>query len=669
MPVKESDILRAILLKEEETETLPQGFEDDPMGFILKKYPGLNNVMEYMMTESFKEYVDAIFVVAPKPTTFKILLHNGQYFFLQFMGKAYQATVLGKNYYLMSVGEKERCMLAIARLLRYGSPLKTKGPEGAEQGTAGGETGGEGGEAGGGEATGGEAAAPEAGGEAGGEETPVTEAKVLQEILKNFLLEQVEDTKDSQEKKTTETSNVKKNDPDAYKLVVKTLEKSGKRVSRETKNGGLHARIMMTKADFEDFIKKEFSQQDCSISEAYPGDKDSRSGTYSTYVIKFNRDIQGANSGDEVLVVPTSAKSKTGGETTVGSKELTPKDLGLDGNTFSNADSLASSVEGTIDSKYPKHSDMLKSLVEDVRKGTKQTKSLSEVKDATETINMSEETKEKMTAFSIADINIMGKNFGEVLGAIFLGKYTGGKDIYFPDASNQALIDFTIDGYKISSKYKKGAAASMTELISGLGKSELSEEEQELYDKLKVFEKKDKPEKAGGPNAFITLAKSLQLPGIQALTKALGIEENELTAENINSKIIDMISGVSDPEQKSKIVLEKLNPFYDAIDHRPSKNIQWSNMKSSQLYGLVTSPLSYCVADELNKNQSYVKTLKSMVSKTEIKQMYLDFKIGKKQIVFDIKSFNSDSATFKFDIPSISVTHPTASKLGFRMNS
>ena len=147
-------------LVEAETETLPVGFEEDPMGFILKKYPGLNNVMEYMMTKEFREFVDGIFIVAPKPTTFKVLLHNGQYFFLQFMGDTYQATVLGKNYYLKSIGEKERCMLAIARLLRYGNPLKTKGPEGGEQ-AAGGEEAGLGGE------TGGEEAGAAAGAEAG----------------------------------------------------------------------------------------------------------------------------------------------------------------------------------------------------------------------------------------------------------------------------------------------------------------------------------------------------------------------------------------------------------------------------------------------------------------------------------------------------------------------
>jgi len=154
---------------EPETST----FEDDPMQFILRKYVGLKKTLEYLMTPSFEEYITGIYVVAPKPTTFKIVLHNGQFFFLQFMGKAYEATVEGKRYYLMAIGEKERCMVAISRLLRFGSPLKTKGPEGAEQAPAGGPD---------------EEAGPTppsekpAAGEEGGEE--LTEARILEAILR-----------------------------------------------------------------------------------------------------------------------------------------------------------------------------------------------------------------------------------------------------------------------------------------------------------------------------------------------------------------------------------------------------------------------------------------------------------------------------------------------------
>ena len=174
MPVSNHDILKTILLQElDRMEPEQSTFEDDPMQFILRKYAGLKNTLEYLMTPSFEEYITGIYVVAPKPTTFKIVLHNGEYFFLQFMGKAYEATVQGKKYYLMSIGEKERCMVAISRLLRNGNPLKTKGPEGAEQATRDSEGPAE--EAG--PTPPAETSAPE-----GGEE--LTEAKILKAILK-----------------------------------------------------------------------------------------------------------------------------------------------------------------------------------------------------------------------------------------------------------------------------------------------------------------------------------------------------------------------------------------------------------------------------------------------------------------------------------------------------
>lgn len=179
-------ILKHILLEQDEepetdqeTEKELSPFEEDPMGFILKKYHTLNELLTELMTDSFQEYLNAIFIVAPKPTTFKVLLHNGQYFFLTYLDKAYQATISGKNYYLMTVGEKQLCMQAIARLLRYGSPLKTKGPEGAEQGT-------EGAEESGGDETGGGEAAPETPPAEGGEEgeETLTEAMILSEMIK-----------------------------------------------------------------------------------------------------------------------------------------------------------------------------------------------------------------------------------------------------------------------------------------------------------------------------------------------------------------------------------------------------------------------------------------------------------------------------------------------------
>lgn len=183
MTVSNNAILKAILLNElDRMEPEQSTFEDDPMQFILSKYQGLKTTLEYLMTPSFEEYVTGIYVVAPKPTTFKIVLHNGQFFFLQFMGKAYEATVQGKKYYLMTIGEKERCMVAISRLLRFGNPLKTKGPDGAEQATRDSE--------GPAEEAGPTPPAETSDTTAGGEEA-LTESKILESILKKNVVNEL----------------------------------------------------------------------------------------------------------------------------------------------------------------------------------------------------------------------------------------------------------------------------------------------------------------------------------------------------------------------------------------------------------------------------------------------------------------------------------------------
>ena len=128
------DIIRRLILNEvERMEPKVQSFEDDPINFILAKYPTLRKTLEMLMSPAYKDYITGIYIIAPKPTTFKIVLHNGQTFMLTFLGKAYEATVAGKKFYLQTIGERERCVNAIARILSVGNPIETKGPEGEEQ--------------------------------------------------------------------------------------------------------------------------------------------------------------------------------------------------------------------------------------------------------------------------------------------------------------------------------------------------------------------------------------------------------------------------------------------------------------------------------------------------------------------------------------------------------
>lgn len=104
-------------------------FEDDPMAYILKKYPSLNDTLTDLMTKHFGDYVMGIYVMAPKPTTFKILLHNGQFFYLMYAKDSYIAKIQGKKYYLLDLGAEEYATKAIADLLTLGKPPGAEGPD------------------------------------------------------------------------------------------------------------------------------------------------------------------------------------------------------------------------------------------------------------------------------------------------------------------------------------------------------------------------------------------------------------------------------------------------------------------------------------------------------------------------------------------------------------
>ena len=86
----------------------------------IQKFPALKEIIINLLTNEFDSFVESVDWVAPRPTTFRINLLNGENFLLMYTIKSWIATVLGKNYYLLNLDEEERCALAINRLLRVG---------------------------------------------------------------------------------------------------------------------------------------------------------------------------------------------------------------------------------------------------------------------------------------------------------------------------------------------------------------------------------------------------------------------------------------------------------------------------------------------------------------------------------------------------------------------
>jgi hypothetical protein len=88
------------------------------------------------MSPSFGRFVSGVDIIAPKPTTFKIDLINGQDFSIKYLGnKKWDVKVSGKKYNSQNIGEVERASQAVANLLElsYTPKEETNTPTPSEE--------------------------------------------------------------------------------------------------------------------------------------------------------------------------------------------------------------------------------------------------------------------------------------------------------------------------------------------------------------------------------------------------------------------------------------------------------------------------------------------------------------------------------------------------------
>jgi hypothetical protein len=88
---------------------------------ILTKFPTLKTTIVNLLTDQYGDFIKDIWWVAPRPTTFKIVLANNQFFFLIYTERSWIAKVEGKKYYLENISDEENAASAISRILSYGS--------------------------------------------------------------------------------------------------------------------------------------------------------------------------------------------------------------------------------------------------------------------------------------------------------------------------------------------------------------------------------------------------------------------------------------------------------------------------------------------------------------------------------------------------------------------
>jgi hypothetical protein len=112
----------AAKIKDNTLGVTPDDVDFDKETFpILSKFSTLRQVIINLLTDQYELFISDIHWVAPRPSTFKIILANQQYFYLIYTERSWIAKVEGKKYYMLNIDEEENAADSISRILMYGN--------------------------------------------------------------------------------------------------------------------------------------------------------------------------------------------------------------------------------------------------------------------------------------------------------------------------------------------------------------------------------------------------------------------------------------------------------------------------------------------------------------------------------------------------------------------
>jgi hypothetical protein len=99
---------------------------------VLGKFPELKKIIVDLLTNQYEIFLTDIQWVAPRPTTFRIVLGNGENFYLIYTERSWIAKIEGKKYYLLNLSEEESAAESISRILSYGLKEESQTPDALE---------------------------------------------------------------------------------------------------------------------------------------------------------------------------------------------------------------------------------------------------------------------------------------------------------------------------------------------------------------------------------------------------------------------------------------------------------------------------------------------------------------------------------------------------------
>lgn len=273
------------------------------------------------------------------------------------------------------------------------------------------------------------------------------------------------------------------------------------------------------------------------------------------------------------------------------------------------------------------------------------------------------------------------KDYGEILGGIMFGTIFEKCEIMYPTASNEALIDYYIDGHKVSAKQAgSGGKPSGTNLFANINNTK-HDALADMYDAAEM--------------SFIdNVASTYKLNVVQqqvALISKFVLHNNELTKmfkgykpviakpvfTDEQVQLFESINDKRSDEVVKSIVGDDPKAFFDsmlvAIQYKPtnSMSFKYHNVtkeywdKCDFKYGALVYPLWKVCIDIINNiyNETGVfskDAISSVINKQiDMRQVYLSIKPDK----LNIKAIMSKASKWRTTTGGISATNITNAKL------
>ncbi len=248
-----------------------------------------------------------------------------------------------------------------------------------------------------------------------------------------------------------------------------------------------------------------------------------------------------------------------------------------------------------------------------------------------------------------------------------------GDGLRYPTASNEKLVDFYFDDYKVSSKAGGGGTPSgstiMNSIYNSIKKGELKPdmEETEFYDTVVtpwLFPLKlDK--RSGTYNSVMNLAADHLGPNSSSGYSYL-LQKAELTSDTATREaIINFLDGLIENggyEDFFNTFISKTGAKIDPSKYKKDYIARMEKGNNNRI-GLVFYPIMVETTKILN--QKYIHVLTTLTQKvSDVKQVYLDTKVKAGGFIFKTKPFSS--ADFQF-LQKANVWEPFNSMMGIKM--